>query len=123
MSQALSTIEEHEINLHNKTISLEDIKSRIEMMSKNHHIEILKILKKNPANKLNENKSGVYINLSFLPEDSINEIMEYLGYINDQESALRSMETQKQEFKNIFFVGKENKEDPLIPYSVGAYSK
>jgi len=123
MSQALSTIEEHEINLQNKAISLEDIKSRIEMMSKNHHIEILKILKKNPANKLNENKSGVYINLSFLPEDSINEIMEYLGYINDQESALRSMETQKQEFKNIFFVGKENKEDPLIPYSVGAYSK
>jgi hypothetical protein len=123
MSQALSTIEEHEINIQNKTISLEDIKSRIEMMGKNHHIEILKILKKNPSNKLNENKSGVYINLSFLPEDSINEIMEYLGYINDQESALRSMETQKQEFKNIFFVGKENKEDPLISYSVGAYSK
>jgi hypothetical protein len=53
--------------------------------------------------KLNENKSGVYVNLSFLPQDTISEIEKYLNYIQDQESALVFLENQKEEFKNIFF--------------------
>jgi hypothetical protein len=84
---------------------LENLKNTIESMSKIHHIEILKILKKYPAVKLNENKNGVYINLSFLPEETINEMNEYVNYINDQEDSLRTMEQQKNNFKNTFFTG------------------
>ena len=99
-----------------ETLSLESLKSQIETMNKNQHIEILKILKSNPLVKLNENKSGVYINLSFLPMETLSEIQEYVHYIQDQESSLKSMEYQKQEFKNIFFTEKENKDEMAISY-------
>jgi hypothetical protein len=85
------------------TLAIESMKMKIENMDKTHHIEILKILKKNPSVKLNENKSGVFINLSFLPQDTMNEIQEYLNYIQDQESSLKSMEHQKESFKNAYF--------------------
>lgn len=84
-------------------MSIENLKNTIEMMSKIHHIEILKIMKKYPSIKINENKNGVYINLSFLPDETINEINEYVNYINDQESSLKTMENQKNDFKNTFF--------------------
>ena len=82
---------------------LEKLKNTIESMSKMHHIEILKILKKNQNVKLNENKNGVYINLSFLPDEIINEISDYVNYINDQENSLQTMEIQKDDFKNTYF--------------------
>jgi hypothetical protein len=85
---------------------LENIKNAIELMNKYHQIEILKILKKN-ASKLNENKSGVYVNMSFLPEETIVELEKYIDYIKDQEESLVKMEYQKEEFKNTFFVGQE----------------
>ena len=98
------------------SVSLETLKSQIENMNKTQHIEILKILKSNPLVKLNENKSGVYINLSFLPMETLSEIQEYVHYIQDQEYSLRSMEYQKEEFKNTFFTEKENKDEVIISY-------
>jgi hypothetical protein len=85
-------------------LELESIKQCIESMDKMHHIEILKILKKNPSIKLNENKSGVFINISFLPEETMSDIKEYINYIKDQESSLKSMESQKESFKHAYFL-------------------
>lgn len=99
-----------------ESMSLESLKTQIEAMNKTQHIEILKILRSNPLVKLNENKSGVYINLSFLPMEILSEVQEYVHYIQDQESSLKSMEYQKQEFKNIFFTEKENKDEMAISY-------
>jgi hypothetical protein len=82
---------------------LEHIKNKIEAMTKNHQLEILKILRNNPTVKLNENKSGVYINLSFLPKDTMEELLYYLNYIHDQENSLEKLELQKTAFKNDFF--------------------
>ena len=96
--------------------SLEKLKNTIETMSKYHQIDILKILSKK-LTKINENKSGCYINMSFLPEDTIKEIEEYLSYIKDQEESLETMEYQKEEFKNAYFIEKENKDNPTISYS------
>jgi len=89
---------------------LEELKSKIEQLNKQHHIEVLKILKKNNSVTLNENKSGVYVNLSLLPEQSITDIFNYVKYIEEQEAALSSLETQKLDFKNTFFNEKEDKE-------------
>jgi len=82
---------------------LENIKKSIESMPKIHHIEILRILKNIPNVKLNENKSGVFINLTFLPKETINEISYYVNYIAEQENTLKTVELQKNEFKNTFF--------------------
>lgn len=89
---------------------LEDLKSKIEQLNKQHHIEILKILKKNNTVTLNENKSGVYVNISLLPQQSVTDIFNYVNYIEQQEATLSSLETQKLDFKNTFFNEKEDKE-------------
>ena len=81
------------------------LKDKIEKMTKMQQLDILRILKKNPAIKLNENKSGIFVNISFLPNDAIEEIEKYVKYICDQESELNLLENQKQEFKNTFFSG------------------
>lgn len=86
-----------------KTQELENIKNTIESLSKNHQISILKILKKNNKVIINENKNGLFINLSFLPEDVLDDIRYYLNYIRDQENALSTLECQKNEFKHVYF--------------------
>ena len=96
---------------------LESMKNMIESMSKNHHIEILKLIKKNPTVKLNENKSGVFINLTFLPESVVDEIYQYLTYIKGQETMLDPFEKEKNDFKNTYFVEKENKDEVTSIYS------
>jgi hypothetical protein len=88
-------------NKTNDGLSL--LKNKIENMSKTNHIEILQILKKHQNVKLNENKSGVFVNLSFLSNELLEEINKYVNYINEQESVINTIETQKQEFKNTFF--------------------
>jgi hypothetical protein len=95
---------------------IENIKKVIETMNKYHQIEILKILSKNLC-KINENKSGVYVNMSFLPDEVINEMQSYIDYIKDQEDSLNRMEYQKEEFKNAFFVEKEDKDNMTISYN------
>jgi hypothetical protein len=87
--------------LTNESLSL--MKDKIEKMPKNNQIEILKILKKYQNTKLNENKSGIFVNLSFLSKDALDEIDKYVSYVNDQETVINTIETQKQEFKNTFF--------------------
>ena len=84
--------------------SLSSIKDKIERMPKNNQIEVLKILKKYQNIKLNENKSGIFVNLSFLSKEILEEIDKYVNYVNDQETVINTIETQKQEFKNAFFV-------------------
>jgi hypothetical protein len=84
-------------------LDLENMKRKIEIMPKNHQIEILKILKNHPDVKINENKSGVFVNLTFLPENALNAVRDYLNYVHDQENSLSEFESQKKEFKDTFF--------------------
>jgi len=93
--------------MYNKIQELETIKTKIESLSKTHQIEILKIMKKNSKVIINENKNGVFINLSFLPEDVLVDIQEYLNFIHDQEDVLMTLETQKNQFKHDYFMDDE----------------
>ena len=84
--------------------SLSALKDKIERMPKNNQIEVIKILKKSQTIKLNENKSGIFVNLSFLSNEILEEIDKYVNYVSDQETVINIIESQKQEFKNTFFV-------------------
>ena len=79
---------------------LEVLKERIECLSKFQQVEILKILSKNLC-KLNENKSGIFVNMTFLETDVIDEIEKYMSYVEDQDDTFKTVEYQKEEFKNI----------------------
>jgi hypothetical protein len=82
---------------------LECIKQKIESLGKIHQIEVLRILKNSPGIKINENKSGVFVNLSFLPKPTIDDIARYMQYIQEQERTLQTIESQKNTFKSEFF--------------------
>jgi len=82
---------------------LENIKDKIEKMPKVNQTEILKILSNHKNIKLNENKNGVYINLSFLPNNVIEELDKYIKYFILQEESLNKIEIQKDQFKTTFF--------------------
>lgn len=71
-------------NIFCNEIELEEIKNKIESMTKIQHIEILKIVRKYKNIKLNENKNGIYINISYLPLKIIHDIKTYIKYIDDQ---------------------------------------
>lgn len=79
---------------------LENLKEKIEALSKFQQVEILKILSKNMC-KLNENKSGIFVNMSFLETDVVDEIEKYMLYVEDQSDTFQTVEYQKEEFKNI----------------------
>jgi len=84
--------------------ALEQIKGRIDQMSKTQHVEILQLLHSIPDVKLNENKSGVYVNLSFLPPSALDKLRNYVDHVQYQENCLHMDESQKTEYKKTFFV-------------------
>ena len=79
---------------------IESLKNRIEKMDKLHHIEILKILKKYNKIRLNENKSGVFVNMSFLPIEILEEIIKYIEYVNEQELYINVVEEEQEKLKH-----------------------
>ena len=84
-------------NTHN------ELKERIENMSKYHQIEILKILNKFKNIKKNENKNGTFINLSELPQDVIDELEAYTCYVEKQQSHLSIIEEKKELLEKTYF--------------------
>lgn len=84
---------------------LSKLKNDIEKLTKQQQMDILWILKQNPSVKLNENKSGIFVNISFLPKNVVLEIEKYMKCVEDQEVELKKLENQKQEFQNTFFSG------------------
>ena len=88
-------------------VDLNTIKDKIERLGKNHQLEILSILKNTYGVKLNENKNGVFVNMSFLSRETLVELEKYVKYVCDQEKTLNDLEIQKQDFKNTFFTSTE----------------
>ena len=94
-------------------MDLDNIKRIIESFSKKHQLGILKIIKENDGNIINENKSGIYINMNFLSESTIENIKTYINYVQDQEKLLIPIECQKEDFKNTFFLEKEHRDNMI----------
>ena len=94
ITQDNKIIETDELNL---------IREKIELMPKINQVEILRILSKDTNITLNENKYGIFINLTDLPINIIENLKAYINYVNTQEDDLNELEKQKEEFKTIFF--------------------
>ena len=96
-------------------MDLEEMKKKIDALDKEHHIQILRIIKSSSiTNTLSENKNGVFVNLSVLQEEIVESIRNYLDYLNQQEDLLIDLETKKEDVKNTFFiVEKEDKGNPI----------
>lgn len=82
---------------------LKNIKLSIEKMEKPHQLEILKLLKENKNVVLNENKSGIYVNLTYCPEDILKKISDYIEHTKIQEETLKTIEKEKANVKTEYF--------------------
>lgn len=89
---------------------LNSIREKIESMPKFNQIEVLRILSQNNKITLNENKYGVLVNMTDFEDEVIEKLKNYISYVNTQESNLKEIEVQKENFKNIYFV-KDNKDN------------
>ena len=83
---------------------LEILQKKIESMGKDRHIQVLNILAKYPNITINEPKYGnVNVNLSRVPKEALEDLMKFVSYVEDQESALLMVEEQKKKYKDDFF--------------------
>jgi len=87
-------------------INFSEIQSKVDKLSKMQHIEILKIIRKHPETKLNENKNGTYINMAYLKQDTLEEIIKYIDYVQVQETSLSCVENEKLEIEKTYFFDK-----------------
>lgn len=80
---------------------VEMLKRAIEKMGKQQHIEVLQLVKKYETVTVNENRNGVYINLSFIPDELVYDLEKYVEYIQEQEKNLNTLEEQKNELTGL----------------------
>ena len=89
------------MNSYNFTV-LDKIRKSIESMEKTNQIEFAKILLNNNV-KLTENNNGIFVNLNILDNNTINEFISQLDFINNQNNFLNIDENKKSDLENIFF--------------------
>ena len=89
--------------MNKNTEQLDLLKKNIETLEKPRQLEILKIIYKNQSTVLNENKNGIYINMTSLTNDTLDQLKDYMKYIYTQEEELNADEQTKQNFLNTFF--------------------
>ena len=95
----IQTIAQH---VETKTNYLMSLKEGIENMPVVHQIEILRILHSKHT-QINENKNGVFVNISRLNTVLLQELYEYMKYVIHQEKQLNEIEEQKQSLTKEFF--------------------
>lgn len=82
---------------------LTTIQKSIQAMNKHHQIEVGKILYSYKNITLNENRYGIFVNLTELDQSVIQKLYEYIFYTNEQENSLLKNENEKAEFKTKYF--------------------
>lgn len=85
------------------------VRDAIESMNKFNQIEVLRILKHHETITLNENKYGIHINITDISSNILQELKEFIEYVDTQENTLQEVEQQKEDFKNNYFT-KHNKD-------------
>ena len=90
---------------------LKQLKNTIESMDAVHHPKILDILKTNNIH-ISSNRNGCFINMNLFTDQILNELNDFINYINIQEKTLGAVESAKKNLKVEYFNNnkKDNKE-------------
>ena len=89
---------------------LKELKDNIELLSKSYQIEIGRLLLNNNI-QIDENKNGIFINLSKIDTPTLIKLKNFLIYANSQEVKLKNIESKQEELKDYYF--KNNNETEL----------
>ena len=83
-------------SLQEENIDLPTLREKISQLSKVEQIEIYKILKKT-NDKITENKNGIFINLSSVSEDTLQDIQAFVNYSLENKIRLEKLEELSEE--------------------------
>ena len=89
---------------------IKELKDKIEILSKSYQIEIGRLLLSNGV-QIDENKNGIFINLTKVEQEVLIKIKDYLAYANIQEDKLKNIENKQEELKDYYF--KNNNESEV----------
>ena len=70
------------------------LKENVEKLSFFHQVEVLRILNEKNSSRLNENKNGVFINMTNIDAETIAKLKTYLTYVLKQEKQISSIEDE-----------------------------
>ena len=88
---------------------LQSLCTSIETLSKINQVEILRIFNKHTDMVINENKYGIHINMTDVPDEIIVEIRQFLEFVRQQENDLSFIDFQLDTSKN--YMLQEHKEN------------
>jgi hypothetical protein len=91
----------------NEIKSLITLKNRIEKMTAQQHIELFRIIKTNNVD-FNENKNGIFVNLSSIDYNIIKQLQEYVEYVEKQQYIINEGEKTKTEYIKEYFSNEDN---------------
>lgn len=83
-------------SLQEENIDLSVLREKISQLSKVEQIEIYKILKKT-NDKITENKNGIFINLSSVSEETLQDIQGFVNYSLENKIRLEKLEELSEE--------------------------
>ena len=78
------------------TKRIQNLCERINLLEPTHHIAIASLLKEEGNIKMNENSSGIMVNMSLVSEPVLQKIEKFLDFISKQETQLKELEDQKE---------------------------
>tara|TARA_Y100000996_G_C22184653_1_gene504345 strand:- start:187 stop:471 length:285 start_codon:yes stop_codon:yes gene_type:complete len=84
------------------TEEIRELKDNIELLSKSYQIEIGRLFLSNNI-QIDENKNGIFINLSKVDAPTLIKVKNYLNYANLQENKLKNIENKQEELKDFYF--------------------
>ena len=79
-----------------------EIKNKVDNLSENEVTEIFKIIKNNNE-KYSTNKNGIFINLSTLKKNTIQEICNFLYFCDNNNKAIDEEEIERAKYKEIIY--------------------
>lgn len=83
-----------------ETTNMNEIIKKVEGLNKEQHIYILEIIIKKEKNKVSENKNGCFVNLQELSQQTLEEITNYIKYIELKNEDIDKVEKIKYNMIN-----------------------
>ena len=78
------------------------LRDRIEALPKLHHKDVARILLENNLT-FDENKNGLFINLSTVSQEVLEKIAHFISYVDLQQKTIDTGETERKDIKVQYF--------------------
>ena len=83
-------------------MNISHLRDRIETLPKVHHKDIARIFLEHNIT-YDENKNGMFVNLSTVPQEVLEKVARFVSYVDLQQETINIGETERNDLKSQFF--------------------